>query len=67
MDWYAKDFYRQSPSVNPAGPTGGSRRVIRGGNCLLNALYCRSAYRLGDEVEHRYYGLGFRVARVPAE
>lgn len=30
-DFYAKDYFNESPVENPAGPTYGKRRVIRGG------------------------------------
>ncbi len=31
-DWYDKDYYRNSPSRNPKGPTNGRYRVLRGGS-----------------------------------
>jgi len=31
-DWYAKDYYRQSPQRNPKGPDSGDRGVLRGGS-----------------------------------
>ncbi len=31
-DWYAGDYYAQSPSSNPAGPALGEEKVIRGGS-----------------------------------
>src|SRR5205814_1699464 len=30
-DWYGRDYYRQAPVEDPAGPASGSARVIRGG------------------------------------
>ena len=30
-DWYAPDFYANSPSDNPTGPDAGSKKVLRGG------------------------------------
>ena len=34
QDWYDKDYYAKSPTDDPAGPPGGSNRVIRGGSWL---------------------------------
>jgi formylglycine-generating enzyme len=31
-DWYGKDYYANSPSSNPRGPSSGSNRVLRGGS-----------------------------------
>jgi formylglycine-generating enzyme required for sulfatase activity len=31
-DWYGSDYYMASPEKDPAGPTGGSDRVFRGGS-----------------------------------
>ena len=30
-DWYAADYYQNSPAVNPKGPPNGEFRVLRGG------------------------------------
>lgn len=30
MDWYAEDYYAQSPKNNPTGPDDGSYKVLRG-------------------------------------
>jgi len=31
-DWYDQNYYQNSPSQNPAGPTSGDGRVLRGGS-----------------------------------
>ena len=31
-DWYAMDYYQQSPARNPLGPVKGAARVLRGGS-----------------------------------
>jgi formylglycine-generating enzyme required for sulfatase activity len=33
-DFYAADYYSQSPTQNPMGPEEGSKRVLRGGNWM---------------------------------
>jgi len=62
-DWYQYDFYDSSPSSNPAGPSTGANRVIRGGSWGNNAYDCRTARRYGDDPEYLFYNVGFRVAR----
>jgi formylglycine-generating enzyme required for sulfatase activity len=62
-DWYREDLGPEI-SVDPAGPAGGSQRVIRGGSWFHFARECRSASRApywpnsGDDI------VGFRVART---
>ena len=63
-DWYAEDYYTNSPEVDPTGPPTGTHRVVRGGSWFLHALYCRSALRLRSAPSSRHYDLGFRVALV---
>ena len=67
QDWYDEDYYAKSPTDDPAGPPGGSYRVVRGGGWDYPAWYCRSAYRNNFGPGYRYYGLGFRVSQVLAD
>ena len=63
-DWYDKDYYSRSPSRNPAGPSSGSARVIRGGSYYVDFLGCRLALRGG--LDHGFCGLlGFRPVMEP--
>ena len=32
QDWYDKEYYANSPTDDPPGPSGGSDRVLRGGS-----------------------------------
>ena len=71
-DWYAADYYANSPSVDPQGPLSGMYRVLRGGSWATYGYGGRgsgrwrlqpegdfsSDYSMGNE-------LGFRVARNP--
>ena len=59
-DWYGD--YPGETLIDPAGPTTGVIRVLRGGGWLSGARYCRSAYRLRFGPGFRYYSLGFRLA-----
>jgi len=61
-DWWATDYYAQSPPNDPAGPTTGSDRVTRGGNWSNTAGICRSAHRVDRPPEIRNSRLGFRLA-----
>ena len=61
-DWYAPDYYSQSPSENPKGPESGMYRVLRGGSKGINDS--------GVRVTNRYFGAhrsdnstGFRIIR----
>ena len=74
-DWYGRDYYRTSPSVNPPGPESGSPmpdgkpyHVMRGGN-WYNGEWGHSRvsnrdpgyFRGPQDPNHPYYHVGFRV------
>jgi len=61
-DWYASDYYSNSPQNNPQGPSTGSFRVLRGGSWYSGAQYCRSAYRSVNGPDDRRSNYGFRLA-----
>lgn len=44
-DWYQDDYYANSPSENPRGPSTGYYRVLRGGYWNSNAADCRVSKR----------------------
>jgi formylglycine-generating enzyme required for sulfatase activity len=44
-DIYEKDYYNRSSTINPAGPSSGSKRVYRGGAWKDDAANCRVSYR----------------------
>ena len=62
-DWYGS--YAASNATNPAGPSSGSYRVLRGGGWYDDANVCRSSYRLYVGPDDRFTDVGFRVARTP--
>ncbi|NIM16445.1 MAG: SUMF1/EgtB/PvdO family nonheme iron enzyme [Candidatus Aminicenantes bacterium] len=62
-DWYAEDYYKNSPRKNPQGPESGTGRVIRGGSWLVDAAYIRCAYRSDYHPYGRYYVMGFRLSQ----
>jgi eukaryotic-like serine/threonine-protein kinase len=45
-DWYAEDYYAQSPRENPTGPEEGEYRVLRGGDWWNSADGSRCGYRV---------------------
>ena len=57
-DRWAKNYYQKSPDRNPAGPSTGKDRVLRGGSWEMDSLACRtSGYRGGDYLNNKtYYG-----------
>jgi formylglycine-generating enzyme len=62
-DWYGSDYYQNSPSKDPKGPTTGDYRVVRGGAWLYNPSLCRVADRGWLNPNLRYVNVGFRVVR----
>jgi formylglycine-generating enzyme required for sulfatase activity len=66
-DWYDENYYANSPTDDPQGPSEGSMRAFRGGGWVHEAKNCRSARRAYNVPGYRFYGLGFRVARVAAD
>ena len=63
QDCYDKEYYANSPVDDPAGPSGGPSRVLRGGGWYYPAEDCRSARRGGDLCGGRN-DRGFRVCLV---
>ena len=64
-DWYSPDYYRQSPTRNPTGPSDGRERVHRGGSWMCSRNYCRGfrvAARQKTAPNTGLNNLGFRCA-----
>lgn len=64
QDWYGADYYKNSPTRDPQGPTAGSSRVIRGGSFSFGPRYSRAACRGVLGPADRHANLGFRVLLV---
>ncbi len=60
-DWYAKHYYKNSPSVNPQGPKSDDTRVFRGGDWSSDKSSCRSAFRMSGEQDISTNFCGFRL------
>ena len=66
QDWYAEDYYSNSPISGPTGPESGEARVLRGGSWYHNPTHARSANRSSNEPTRSYSDhIGFRVVIVP--
>jgi len=61
QDWYDCNYYSRSPVMDPPGPSGGTSRVLRGGNCHSSPSFCRSAFRDWSPPDRRSKNFGFRV------
>jgi formylglycine-generating enzyme required for sulfatase activity len=61
QDWYSG--YATDLAVDPTGPDGGGRRVLRGGCWFLDGRFVRSASRPHVHPGYRYHVIGFRLAR----
>lgn len=64
-DWYEPDYYTQSPSVNPTGPSSGDRYVVRGGSWRRNGRGVRLSYRFSYKASFGYDDVGFRCVYNP--
>ncbi|MBO4613793.1 MAG: formylglycine-generating enzyme family protein [Bacteroidales bacterium] len=58
-DWFGK--YKNYSQVNPVGPSSGSERIVRGGDCAAKAGYSRVSCRIGYEPYTRINRLGLRL------
>jgi formylglycine-generating enzyme required for sulfatase activity len=61
-DWYEKDYYQNSPSQDPEGPTSGQWRVVRGGCHVAQPKQIRVSQRLGLKPGLKVNTFGFRFA-----
>ena len=59
-DWYASDYYYNSPDANPTGPNNGSARVFRGSSYYASALKLRVTIRHYRNPSDTYDNVGFR-------
>ena len=59
-DWYDANYYSQSPSQRPSGPSSGQERTLRGGSWLDLARFSRVSNRLRSAPGNRNGIVGFR-------
>lgn len=61
-DRYSSEYYKNSPSENPRGPSFGSKRTYRGGSFSDPAKECRVSFRSYDSPDYNSENIGFRLA-----
>ncbi len=61
-DWFADDYYADSPAQNPTGPNTGTLRTVRGGGWSLPVEFARATRRAGFDPATQAAGIGFRCA-----
>ncbi len=62
-DWYAEDYYANSPSKSPTGQRNGELRVIRGGSWEDAPDNLRTTNRHAARPNNTAYNVGFRCAK----
>jgi formylglycine-generating enzyme required for sulfatase activity len=62
-DWYASDYYGQSPATDPTGPATGFTRVARGGSYATMPHTLRASERVAVDPALPYDDIGFRCAQ----
>jgi len=62
QDWYSKDYYVEQPYLNPAGPSEGYYRIIRGGAWINDPKFLTCANRGKNSPDTKSHAIGFRCA-----
>lgn len=62
-DWYQEDYYRVMPALDPAGPTSGESKVIRGASWNDSVKRATTTTRFKTFPEYRDVTIGFRCAK----
>jgi formylglycine-generating enzyme required for sulfatase activity len=65
-DWYGEGYYQSSPGRDPAGPSSGEFRVVRGGSLTYVSGSLRASYRVWDPPDAGIDSNGFRCASSAA-
>ena len=58
-DWYAHEYYANSPTTNPPGPDSGQERVVRG-STGFEPVYAAAVVRYAVRPGERQEVVGFR-------
>lgn len=64
-DYYGRDYYYESPSTNPQGPSSGEFYVAKGGSYGFDSTVIRSAVRVRRGPSQTFADMGFRCAANP--
>jgi formylglycine-generating enzyme required for sulfatase activity len=65
VDWYGSDYYENSLTNDPIGPTSGTWKVLRGGGWYNNSILLRAAYRVFVDPAYHTVDVGFRCVVPP--
>lgn len=69
LDWYAPEYYQNSPAKNPIGASSGTKNVLRGGAWNAGSDFCRVSKREHTSPSAAQSSIignyGFRVAAPP--
>jgi len=61
-DWYAHNYYAESPAKNPTGPEASNLKVVRGGSSLYDERFVRTTARFVQPPQvDNWTPVGFRV------
>ena len=65
-DYYASDYYSNSPPSDPEGPTSGNQKIIRGGSFfeINESLWLKSAFRVYNTPLESTFSCSFRIVRT---
>lgn len=62
-DWFSPRYYAYSPAANPAGPTTGQIKVVRGGSWLDTGNFTNTLFRAALAPTTATDSVGFRCAQ----
>jgi formylglycine-generating enzyme required for sulfatase activity len=65
QDYYADDYYANSPKMNPKGPSAGNGHSVRGGSWRSQKNALSTTGRASAETSNAYDNIGLRVCREP--
>ena len=64
-DWYAPDYYANSPAADPPGPATATMKVVRGGHFQAGPALARASNRNAATPPTTAPWIGFRCAKDP--
>jgi formylglycine-generating enzyme required for sulfatase activity len=64
-DWYERNYYSLSPSLDPTGPPSGEWRVVRGGSWSYSGFSALTFYRDTEDPGGGHNNVGFRCVLIP--
>ena len=65
QDYFADDYYANSPKMNPTGPSSGTGHSVRGGSWRSLKSALTTTGRASAETGNAFDNVGFRVCREP--